>query len=233
LGIVDFVEWNSQNRQSSQDSRDGEIQHRKTLWLVRHGESTWNVQNRVQGQADEATLTNWGRHQAEQLADSLSAFPVSAVFASDLGRARETATIIAGGSDLPVHLDARLRERCFGVLEGESADSLTAEVTGIGGDGGNEVVDVKARPEGGESLDEMFRRTRAFVEGQRRHGCGDVIVVGHGGSIRTIRAYCAGLSAREMAWNVVANCSVWPTRLPPFPVALDLPPTQLTSGAFT
>jgi probable phosphoglycerate mutase len=178
-----------------------------TMWLVRHGESTWNVLGIIQGHRDQATLTDRGRVQARQAAQRLGSHPVEAVYSSDLLRARETAAIVARSFGLPFSVDPALRERCFGELEGIPAATARPEATGIID---HRVVDPSARPVGGESLEELYARAAGFVDALAlHHRRGDVVVVAHGGSIRAIRTYCSRRPVGDMQWGPVANGSVW------------------------
>ena len=184
----------------------------KTVWLVRHGESTWNVLGLVQGHADEAVLTRQGRRQAQLLAHRLGGRTFDAVYTSDLRRARETAAIVAKSLGLQAQPHADLRERCLGELEGSPVSELRPEATGITGD---QVVDVHARPAGGESLGELYRRAGGFVEWLRQQPLGsDTLVIAHGGTVRMLRAYCAGRPAQDMAWDMVPNGSLWRVQVP-------------------
>jgi probable phosphoglycerate mutase len=182
----------------------------RTLWLVRHGESTWNLQGRIQGHADGPMLTEEGARQSAQVADGFQIGEVEAIYASDLTRAQQTATIVGAALRLNVQTHQALRERCFGVYEGLPLDSLESTDSGISGD---RIVDTEARPEGGESLEDLYRRVGAFVDWlwEQPHA-GDVMVVTHGGTIRALRAYCAGSPMAESAWDTVANGSVWEIR---------------------
>jgi probable phosphoglycerate mutase len=195
-----------------------------SVWLVRHAESNWNALGLVQGQADQSTLTDHGRAQALQVAERFRDQGVVAVYASDLRRTRETAAPVAALLGLSVHTDPALRERCFGVFEGGPVSALCPEVTGISG---HRVVDVHARPVGGESLDDVQQRVAPFVDWlEDEHYAGDVVVVAHGGSVRAVRNYCAGLAVEDMVWDAVANGSVWPVQLPrrsPGVVRQDMP----------
>lgn len=183
----------------------------QTLWLVRHGESTWNRFGLIQGHDDRAVLTPRGIEQAREVAARMALQSVVAIYSSDLERAGQTAAPIAARLGLTVHTDARLRERCLGTCEGEPLDALTANLSGIAG---TEVVDTAARPDQGETLDELYRRTAECLDDiAARHPQGDVVVVAHGGSLRTMRAYCLGLSAAEMTWDPVPNATVWPISL--------------------
>jgi probable phosphoglycerate mutase len=183
-----------------------------TIWLVRHGESTWNALGLIQGHAEGPTLTEKGREQSADAANGLRDGAVEAIYTSDLERAQETAAFVGSALGLAVRCQPALRERCFGVFEGRPLNSLDSADSGIRDD---RVVDASVRPEGGESLDEMYARAGAFVEwlGDQGHG-GDVVVVTHGGTIRALRAYCAGVPIQELEWDVVPNGSVWSVRLP-------------------
>src|ERR1700729_515068 len=126
-----------------------------TLWLVRHGGSTWNASGCVQGQASGPGLTEKGRWQAALLTEHLRDIRVGAIYTSDLDRARETASIIGCALRVPLHVDAALRERSFGVAEGHPLSELDPAASGIAG---GRVVDAHARPPGGESLSELYGR---------------------------------------------------------------------------
>jgi broad specificity phosphatase PhoE len=177
-----------------------------SLVLVRHGETTWNAAGRVQGHSDEATLTDTGRLQARQLACRMGAReagPVRALYSSDLQRSRSTAEPLSARLRLPLRVDGRLRERRFGVVEGESLSAVTPDTTGISQ---GRVVDPDARPEGGESVRDLYLRTAGFLDDllEGNEG-GDVVVVSHGGTIRVALAYLDGIGVDQMSWHPVPN----------------------------
>lgn len=157
------------------------------LHLVRHGESTWNLAGRIQGQSPEAGgLTAAGRAQAQLTANLLAERPrPAAIIASDLLRARETAEIIAVRLGLPLEFDPEIREQQLGVLEGQRLDSPFADDPTA-----RDTVDRLwrepfVRPDGGESIADMYDRVhRAF----RRHAEArpglDIVLVTHGGPVR-------------------------------------------------
>jgi 2,3-bisphosphoglycerate-dependent phosphoglycerate mutase len=179
----------------------------RTVWLVRHGESTWNVLGLVQGHADGPRLTEKGRLQSAQVAEQFRDRHVGAIFASDLERAQETAAFIGTVVGRPISTEAALRERCFGQHEGLPLSELPSAASGISG---QRVIDASARPEGGESLDQVFDRVGAFLEGLRGQShAGDVVLVTHGGTIRALRAYSSGVSMSDTEWDTVPNGSVW------------------------
>jgi probable phosphoglycerate mutase len=135
---------------------------------------------------------------------------VGAVYSSDLWRAQETAAFVGEAFGLSVATDPALRERCFGSYEGLPQSALDAVDSGICGD---QVIDPTARPDGGESLDELYERVGSFLERlQGEHHAGDVILVTHGGTIRAMRAFCAGVPMNGTPWDVVPNGSASPVR---------------------
>jgi broad specificity phosphatase PhoE len=204
------------------------------LWLVRHGESTWNVAGLAQGHDDQAELTDLGLRQAVEAAGEFRGRQVRAIFASDLRRARQTAAAFAEVLGLPVHADARLRERSLGVLEGTAHKVIGPEDTGLA-DG--LVIDPDARPPAGESVRDLYQRAAAFCDdlaaslhdaslgdaslrddGDALAGAagatGDVLVIAHGGTLRVIDAYLHGVAVDQMAWRPLGNATV--LRIPQF-----------------
>jgi probable phosphoglycerate mutase len=179
------------------------------LWLVRHGESTWNTIGLAQGHRDEARLTRRGTRQARIVAYRLGNRPVRALFASDLRRAMQTAAPLALALGLAIAPDIRLRERSLGALEGMATAAIGPASNGL--DEGR-VVDPDVRPAGGESVRDLYRRVAAFTDELTtpyRAGAGaapgDVVVVAHGGTLRVLDAYLRRVPAECMRWVPLAN----------------------------
>jgi len=184
------------------------------LWLVRHGESTWNTLGLAQGHCDQARLTGRGLRQARAVAARLRDRPAVALYVSDLRRALETAAPLAETLGLAATRDARLRERCLGVLEGAATAAIGPAANGLRGD---RVVDPDARPDGGESLRDFYRRVAGFADElaaglsaapRRATGAeraGEVVVVAHGGTLRMLSAYLRGIPVERMRWEPLGN----------------------------
>jgi broad specificity phosphatase PhoE len=175
--------------------------------LVRHAESTWNELHLVQGQNDEARLTQRGRQQAAAVAQELQSLQFDLIVSSDLQRATETASIIADVLALTVETDALLRERGFGIAEGGPVDQLTEQSVGVIH---GVVTDDSVSPEGGESLQDFRQRAGRFIE-RRELKWPDqrLLVITHGGTIRALQSYREGTPFLGSKWDRVANCSVW------------------------
>jgi broad specificity phosphatase PhoE len=204
---------NSTSQNSTSQNSTGQV-----LWLVRHGESTWNARGLAQGHDDRARLTSRGLRQARAIAVQLRHRPIRALYASDLRRALQTAAPLASAFGLTVVRDARLRERCLGVLEGTAAASISPAVSGIS-DG--RVVNPDACPDGGESLRDFYRRVAGFIGDLAAAGragdassdgdagpAGDVAIVAHGGTLRMLTACRQGVPVEEMTWDALANATV-------------------------
>ena len=158
-----------------------------TLLLVRHGETDWNAEGRLQGHTDRP-LSDYGRRQAQQLAGELKDEELEAIYSSDLARARETAEIVGERLGLPVVLDPDLREKDWGTWEGLNAvERDRVEFVG---------ETTEAHQE------RMLGALRRIAE--RHPGDQRVLVVTHGGSMRRVQTVAMG-----MAMPVVENCGRW------------------------
>ena len=130
------------------------------VYLVRHGETLWNAERRIQGQSD-SPLTDKGETQARQVAERAKALGITHIITSDLGRTRRTAEIIADICGCDVTLEPRLRELNMGVLERRPLDSLTEEEEGWRRQLVNGTADGRI-PEG-ESMQELSDRMHAAL----------------------------------------------------------------------
>jgi probable phosphoglycerate mutase len=183
----------------------------RILWLVQHGQTTWNSLGWAQGHMDRARFTRLGRQQIRGAADHLVGQPVTAVYSSDLLHARRTAMAIAHRMRCDVRTDRRLRERNFGMAEGLPWVDVPSVVTGIVG---GCVVDEMAHPPGGETLHELYVRCLSFLlDVARQPHDGDTVVVAHDGSIRMLRAIVGDSDLFGLTWEPSPNCGGQPIGL--------------------
>ncbi len=161
-----------------------------TIVLVRHGETDWNRDHRVQGHTD-VPLNQEGRRQARALADLLDGHVFDAVYSSDLSRALETATILAEPRSLQVRTRAALREKDFGTWEGLTRSEVRERFR-------------DRRPGGrgdAETTEEMAARTVDAILGiASAHSGETVLVITHRGPLRAALHHCGAEDGR------VGNC---------------------------
>lgn len=176
------------------------------VYLVRHGETLWNAERRIHGQSDSA-LSAKGHQQAAQVAQRAASFGITHIIASDLGRTRQTAEIIAQGCGCEFMLDARLRELDMGVLEQQYVDSLTAEEEGWRCQIVNGTPD--GRIPGGESLMEVSERMKSVL-----NACHELpqssrpLLVSHGIALGCLINTVLGLPAWSERRLRLRNCSL-------------------------
>jgi probable phosphoglycerate mutase len=176
-----------------------------TFIVIRHGETLWNVQGRYQGHQD-SPLTDIGREQADAAGRRLRGCKVDRLIASDLGRTRETAAIIAEHTGHQLSLDARLRERNFGILEGLT----TTEIQSTHAEVFNrlEENDPEFVIPGGESLHQHYLRNSAFFAEALSANAGETIaIVAHGGVLDSIFRYVSGVPLDRPRCFVTSNAS--------------------------
>ena len=97
------------------------------ILAIRHGETLWNVDSRIQGHLDIG-LNDTGRWQAERLGMALKDEPMAAIYASDLSRAHDTALAVSRHTGVPVQAEPGLRERSFGEFEGRTFAEIEIEL---------------------------------------------------------------------------------------------------------
>lgn len=176
------------------------------VYLVRHGETQWNAERRIQGQSD-SMLTDNGVHQARQVAQRVRQLGITHVISSDLGRTQQTAHIIADSVGCRVVLDPRLRELDMGVLERRSIDSLTAEEEAwrralVDGTPGGRIP-------GGESMTELGQRMNAALNACRELPPGSrPLLVSHGMALGCLVSTILGLPPYAERRLRLRNCSI-------------------------
>lgn len=167
------------------------------LYLIRHGQTDWNLAQRFQGQSD-IPLNEVGRRQANALADRLSSQPFDAVYSSDLGRAFETANIIAGGS-IEIKTDLRLREMDFGDWEGATYNKIKEEYPDALATWEDDVY--KNAPPNGETLEQLVIRAQSVLKDiLENRKDKTVLLVAHGGVLQSLICLALNLPSR-MYWQ--------------------------------
>ena len=181
--------------------------------LVRHGQSTWNVERRLQGQTPHPPLTAQGHldaaRAAERLVRVVGEGPVSVV-SSDLVRAAQTADIIAtelsesGAALAPRHVSftEALREQHLGAMEGRLTKELRPEPVPEG------MHISEVRWADGESLADVHARLQAYFASVLPHAPGHLVVITHGDTLRVARSVLTGRTHRDVEWDVVPNGAV-------------------------
>ena len=164
------------------------------LLLIRHAETAWNAEHRIQGKLD-IPLSPLGILQSARLAECLANDPIEAVYSSGQSRAWLTAAPVAARLELQVIVEPRLRERSFGVFEGLTLDEIAARYPA-------ELIkwrerDPQWRPEGGESGQQLIDRVMSAVtEIGSRHKNQTVALVSHGGVLDVVYR-----AARLLQWH--------------------------------
>jgi 2,3-bisphosphoglycerate-dependent phosphoglycerate mutase len=181
------------------------------ILAVRHGETAWNRDTRIQGHTDIA-LNEQGRWQAERLAQALRDEPIHAVYASDLSRAFDTAQAVARVHGQPVQVHKGLRERCFGAFEGRTWAELEADWPAESLAWRKRVPDFA--PSGGESLLQLQARVvQAVTELAARHPGEQVLMVAHGGVLDILYRAATRLELQApRSWtltNTAINRLLW------------------------
>ncbi|BBH16197.1 putative phosphoglycerate mutase GpmB [Nocardioides baekrokdamisoli] len=174
----------------------------KPVYLVRHGQSEWNLLRLTQGQTMHPRLTELGRAQAHAAADlileDLAGRACPRIVSSDLVRAAETAEIIAGLLECPVTFDKRLREHALGALEGQPYEEGWSMADHP------DWLDPHVRVGGGETVQEVYDRVGSLLA----ETTGPVVLVSHGDTIRAAYAWLRGLPVTEGSGVHITNGAV-------------------------
>ena len=161
------------------------------LYLLRHGQTDWNIKGRVQGWTD-TLINDTGVEQARLAAQKLKRYDIETIYSSDLKRAKKTADIVSGYLDLPVHYTKRLREINFGKAEGIKKTDLIAKFPHISPafNDINNPERYEVRYPNGESIGEVQQRFIKFVNKLSDEGRKNVLIVTHGMLVRIFTEFC-------------------------------------------
>ena len=176
------------------------------LCIVRHGETDWNVEKRIQGHTD-IPLNATGRAQALAMAFHIAHHPFHALYSSDLTRALVTAQAIAARIEQGIRLLPGLRERHYGDLQEHTAAEIAARDPAL--HALYKARDPDTRFGSGESLVEFAQRVRHTVEWIGRHHAGHAVaVVCHSGVLDILYRQATGRPLTTARDFVIPNCAL-------------------------
>jgi len=176
------------------------------ICFIRHGETDWNVEKRIQGQTD-IPLNETGHNQALAMAFNAAHYNFNAIYSSDLSRAYKTAEMIAARRGLDIKTVPQLRERHYGVFQGITADEGEKNFP-------QAFVHYKARDlhydfESGESLNNFAGRVSVAIDDLTRHHSGQVIaVISHAGVLDVVYRKATGRPLHTPRDFVIPNCAL-------------------------
>jgi broad specificity phosphatase PhoE len=179
---------------------------KQTLLLIRHGQTSWNVEHRLPGQIPGIALNEMGRQQAARLADALTVIPISAIISSPLERARDTAEIIAQAHKLDIQFEPDLMDIELGHWTGQNFEELSKNDP----DWKAFVRDPTVGPEDVETFPQVQERAVAAVERWRKLepiGAYPAFVA-HADVVKLLIAYYTGLEAGRAGSFMIDNASV-------------------------
>lgn len=176
------------------------------VYLVRHGETQWNAERRIQGQSN-SPLTKKGEQQAWQVGERVRALGITHIISSDLGRTRRTAEIIAEACGCSVTYDPRLRELNMGVLEQRLIDTLTDEEEGwrrtlVNGTANGRIPEGESMQELGDRMNAALQDCLELPEGSRP------LLVSHGMALGCLVSTILGLPPYAERRLRLRNCSI-------------------------
>lgn len=171
------------------------------IYLIRHGETLWNREKRLQGHIDIGLNEN-GYWQAQRVGEYLSTKPLAAVISSDLSRASETALAVAKHHGLKLQLEPHIRERHYGLMQGLSHQEVMDLHPRNHAAWKNREPDF--RPETGETLREFYARVcEAFKHWASQYEGQEIAMVAHGGVLD-----CAYRLASNMPLDAPRNFEI-------------------------
>jgi 2,3-bisphosphoglycerate-dependent phosphoglycerate mutase len=176
------------------------------ITAIRHGETAWNVDTRIQGQLD-ISLNEKGRWQASQAGKAMASESVDAIFSSDLARAYETALAVAKHHGLDVQIERDLREREFGSFQGKTFAEIEAQMPEEALLWRKRVPDFS--PGGGESLLQFRERVTQCIRVLAAQNAGKhIMIVSHGGVMDIIYREATGLELQAPRTWQLGNASI-------------------------
>lgn len=170
------------------------------IYFVRHGETVWNVENKICGMTD-SPLTENGRAQARQTGALVhaSGLHIDEILYSPLSRAADTAKAIAAATSIPAREEPRLREQCFGKYEGTPRDGAEFKVS---------KTHFADRYDGGESMLQLAQRLYNLLDELKADENKTYLLVAHNGIARVVQSYFYDMTNEEYAAFGIQNCEL-------------------------
>ncbi|MDO5127245.1 MAG: histidine phosphatase family protein [Eubacteriales bacterium] len=180
------------------------------LYIVRHGETLWNAEKRLQGSCD-IELSENGRALAKETGEALMDTQIDVIYSSPLIRAYETAELIRNGRDIPHYTDERLREMSFGCFEGQNFSELLKDES-LTFQHFFKRPELFVAPEDGETFEQVIARAGDFMKEVIEPMADSherVMIVAHGALNKAIMSYIKKHSV-EYFWSggLQTNCNV-------------------------
>ncbi len=171
-----------------------------SIYFVRHGETVWNVENKICGMTD-SPLTEHGREQAKQTGELVknSGLHIDEILYSPLSRAADTAKAIAEATGIPAREEPRLREQCFGKYEGTPRDGAEFKIS---------KTHFADRYDGGESMLQLAQRLYNLLDELKADTSKTYLLVAHNGIARVVQSYFHDMTNEEYAAFGIKNCEL-------------------------
>lgn len=181
------------------------------LYIIRHGETDWNKEQRLQGKSD-IPLNEFGRYLARKTAEALQDVEIDHIITSPLKRARETAEIIKVGRHIEMQEDARIMEIGFGIYEGLCCKGENYNIPDCDFEWFQSKPESYKAPEGGESFQELRDRTNIFLEEllqQSAYKDKTILISTHGATLSGLLANIKKYPIEKIwAGGLHKNCAV-------------------------
>ena len=170
------------------------------IYFARHGETVWNVENKICGMTD-SPLTEKGRQQARELGRKVrkSGVRIDEILYSPLSRAADTAKAVAAATGLPARCEPRLREQCFGRYEGTPRDGAEFRIS---------KTHFADRYGDGESMMQLAQRIYNLLDELRQDEDKTYLLVAHNGIARVVESYFHDMTNEDYAAAGIKNCEM-------------------------
>ncbi|MBI2122250.1 MAG: class I tRNA ligase family protein [Candidatus Sungbacteria bacterium] len=174
-------------------------------FFVRHGETDFNKERRIQGQTAGGPLNELGKKQAYETAQRLKPYKIDLIISSDLARAKDTAEIIAKELNAEIIFDAALRERNYGIAEGTTPEERKQHYPELE----DRLKEYTFVPDGGENLPTMEKRIyRALAQHKKNHLHKNIVIISHGATLKGLFRKLKNIPFNEFSEFTIHNAGV-------------------------